>query len=101
MEILSQLIGIISEYGIVILLLSIIVYFFYKKTEKLESELKDERTSCDFKLETLRTELRKSDRENIEILNKVTDVMEELNEGNTETLRYLKSIRTLIKNKLE
>jgi hypothetical protein len=101
MDILSQLVGILSEYGIAILLLSITVYYFYKRTDKLEEELKGEREQCDAKLDTLRDEIRKSDKENIEILTKVTDVIENFNDGNNETIKYLKSIRTLIKNKTD
>lgn len=99
MEILLDLIQRFGEYGITMLLLAIIVYYFHKKTDKLESELKEERISCDNKLETLNDELRKSDRENIEILNRVTDVIENLNDNNEEITRYLKSIRSMLKNK--
>ena len=90
-----------GDYGVTMLLLSVIVYYFHKRTEKLEKDLTEERESCQKKLDTLNDELRKSDRENIEIINKVTDVIEDLNHNNDEITRYLKSIRYLIKNKTD
>jgi hypothetical protein len=99
MDILIELINRFGDYGITMLLLAIIVYYFHKRTDKLETELKDERSSCDIKLESLNSELRKADKENIDILNKVTDVIENLNDNNENINRYLKSIRMMLKNK--
>lgn len=87
-----------AEYGVTMLLLALIVYYFYKKIDKLENQLIDERNISNSKIDDLNKQLRESDKDNIEILNKVTDVIETLNDNNTESIKYLKSIRFMLKN---
>ena len=86
-----------AEYGVTMLLLTLIVFYFYKKIDKLENQLIDERNISNGKIDDLNKQLRESDKENIEILNKVADVIETLNDNNTETIKYLKSIRFMLK----
>ena len=103
-EILSSLV----KLSPVIALLVLGIYYFYKKEKELNKELNKERETCHAEISALNKEIRESERENLLIISKLSDVIDKLYDDNKDQHEQIKQqikdemrdIRELIKDKI-
>jgi len=67
----------------------VIIYYFYKKERKYISEIKK-----------LNSEIRKSERENLNLMNRLAGALDSLTKGNANIHKEIKGIKKIIVDKL-
>lgn len=88
--------------------MTLAIYYLYKKEKELKQELTQERESCHLEISDLNREMRESERENLVIISKLSDVIDKLYDDNKDQHEVIKQqikdemrdIKELIKEKI-
>jgi len=94
----------IAKLSPVFALLIVAIYYLYKEKNSISKELKDERDKCHTQISNLNKEIRDNEKENINIISKLSDVMDKMSEkieDNHDDIKdQLRDVKELIKDKI-
>ncbi len=97
LEILTEL----AKLSPIIALLIVGLIYFYRKESAYKKELKEERETCDVRLDELNKELRDNEKQNLEMIGKLANALEKLSDSTQDISKELVDLKHCVELKLE
>lgn len=96
-DILMEIGKMAPVFGILI----VIIIYFFKKENKHVKEINDERSSYRGRIDSLNSEVRNNEKQNIEMIGKLADALDKLSESTGDIHKDLNELKHNLNLKLE